>query len=127
MGKWNYGYLVLVLLSGVQSVEAAYTKLEQGYLNQILVKAVTLCPEKDNPLTGLRALQGNLFEDISVEQDSDKDLTVIRAKVVHSLRELNRASLAMDEPKGKLTLEMGYRFNPPVDRVLYCKLLTEKG
>ena len=95
---------------------SVFSKPEQSYLRDVLSRAVTLCPEAES-VSQLSMLGTPSFEDIEVDFDSKRDLTLIRAKVVET------------KPPSHIeqfTLEMGYRFSPPVDQLTYCKLLISR-
>lgn len=95
-----------------------------------LVRAITLCPAPNNPLTdGLHKLGGHLFQNVQIRRSTLSDASVfITADVFWSLWDINRSIGAPSFRVGKIELEMGYRRSGAagVDDSLYCVLKTSK-
>ena len=95
-----------------------------------LVRAITLCPTPNNPLTdGLQKLGGHLFQNVQIRRSTPSAPSVfITADVIWSMHDLNTAIMAPTFGIGKIELEMGYRRASAggVDNLLYCVLKTSK-
>ena len=96
-----------------------------------LVRAITLCPTPNNPLTdGLQKLGGHLFQNVQIRRSTPSAPAVfITADVMSSLHDLNTTIMAPTSGIGKIELEMGYRRAGVAgnDDVLYCVLKTSKA
>lgn len=99
-------------------------------MNQ-LVRAITLCPPPNNPLTdGLQKLGGHLFQNVQIRRSTAPAPSVfVTADVIQSMHDLNTAIMAPSFRIGKIELEMGYRRvgAAGVDNVLYCALKISKA
>jgi glutamine cyclotransferase len=95
-----------------------------------LVRAITLCPPPNNPLTdGLQKLGGHLFQNVQVRRSSPFSSSVlVTADVIWSMHDLNTAIGAPSFQIGKIELETGYRRAGAggTDELLYCMLKTSK-
>ena len=92
-----------------------------------LVRAITLCPRPNNPLTdGLQKLGGQLFQNVQARSPPSASSVFITADVIWSLHDLNTAIGAPSYQIGKIELEMGYRRAGVTDELLYCVLKTSK-
>jgi hypothetical protein len=95
-----------------------------------LVRAITLCPTLNNPLTdGLQKLGGHLFQNVQIRHSTPSVSSVfITADVFQSMHSLNTAIMAPSFRVGKIEIEMGYRRagDAGVDNFLYCVLKTSK-
>ena len=95
-----------------------------------LVRAITLCPTPNNPLTdGLQKLGGHLFQNVHIRRSTPSASSVfITADVIWSMHDLNTAIMAPTFRVGEIELEMGYRRTGAAgeDEILYCVLKTSK-
>jgi hypothetical protein len=93
-----------------------------------LVRAITLCPAPNNPLTnGLQKLGGHLFQNVQIQRATPSASSVfITADVFWSLGDFNRAIGAPSFRVGIIELETGYRRSGVADDILYCVLKTSK-
>jgi hypothetical protein len=93
-----------------------------------LVRAITLCPAPNNPLTnGLQKLGGHLFQNVQIRRSPPSAASVfITADVIWSMHDLNTAIGAPSFQIGKIELETGYRRAGATDELLYCVLKTSK-
>lgn len=86
-----------------------------------LIRAMTLCPEPNNPITnGIRVLGGDLLVNVRILRAPDP--VVLVADVVASPRALDPSDRTPDAVKGRIRVEIGFRPEEAGRRVFYCRL-----
>ncbi len=90
---------------------------------EALIRAMTLCPEPDNPISnGVRALGGNLLVNIHLARRAPGLYPlIVTADVINTAQPLDHPKPAQDSHKGQIRVEMGYHREGGGKR-FYCKL-----
>jgi hypothetical protein len=89
-----------------------------------LLRAITLCPSPNNPLDAMKALNGNLFNQVFANLDlySGTNSVTISADVINSPNSINKSIMASDKIMGHIQLVMGYKTGDIKNKPLECKL-----
>ncbi|MCC6277994.1 MAG: hypothetical protein IT289_08780 [Oligoflexia bacterium] len=91
-----------------------------------LADGITLCPEKQNPMTVLKDQGANRF---AGERQISQTPSVVLVELLHDPSVYNESLSLPIKLVGMMRLEMGYESNPgnPHDRPLYCKVDFKSG
>ncbi len=113
----------LLCVPGVSGGQAT----EELTAEQALIRAMTLCPEPNNPIVnGVRALGGNLIANVRIAHRGPGVFPlIVEADVIGSPRTLDPDAAAPDSIKGSIRVEMGYRRTETGKGAqFYCRLKT---
>jgi hypothetical protein len=127
----NLPSLKIALFAGLCLTTSVLHAEDGGDAMKQLVRAITLCPPPNNPLTnGLQKLGGHLFQNVQTRRSTAPASSVfVTADVIQSMYDLNTSIRAPSFRIGTIELEMGYRRAGPagVDNILYCALKTSRA